>query len=731
MLDLQLIDRLGDLCGMASGYLDWDGEPVAIDSQNKVPLLAAMGFDVSSNEALTRAIAETELSQWQAPLAPVIVVHQGAAFTFELRCQKSRCPSSVNLTITLENGDQVTHCAELTQTALRETVTVAHKAFIALDVSVPEYLPLGYHTLAVSAQDITAEASLIVVPRVCYEPKAMKQDKKIWGSGIQLYTLRSSHNWGMGDLTDLGKLAAGMGEQGADFIGLNPVHALYLDNPLHCSPYSPSSRLFDNALYLDPQRVAEYADCPEAQAIVDSHQALLDELRASDLVLYDKVAPLKVRVLEALFTRFEQQHLGKNSERDQAFVAFCQSRGKRLDQFALFDALFEHFRKNDSNSWGWRCWPEAYQRPDSKEVQMFAKENQARITFFKYLQWQMDEQLHAAQQKAKGAGMLMGLYRDLAVGVDSNGADVWADRNLFVLGASTGAPPDGLGPMGQDWGLPPFNPVVLRQERYQPFVELIRNNMRNCGALRIDHAMGLFRLWWCPNGNTERKGARYGCYVHYPLHDLLGIIKLESHRQQCLVFGEDLGVVPQEITDSLPAARMYGSVVGIFQQEGDHYMWPTEYRKKVLAMLVSHDTPTLKGWWEGKDIELMHSLGFYSKERAAADHDAREQSRKAVITTLADIGELPAGIDPYADTAPAFSRELMERFSYYLALSTAQITAFQLEDMMMIDTPVNVPGTSAEYPNWRRRLTQSIDELLASEENRRFFINLKGCRKAD
>ena len=730
MLDLQLIDRLGDLCGMASGYQDWDGAPVAIDSQNKIPLLAAMGFDVSSNETLTKAISETELAQWQAAVAPVIVVHQGATFTFELRCLQNKRPLSVDLTITLENGDKVLHCADLTTAAQRDAVTVAGKEYVALEVSVPEYLPLGYHSMVVKAKGISSDAGLIVVPEVCYEPEAMKQGQKIWGTGIQLYTVRSGRNWGMGDLTDLGALAAGMGEQGADFVGLNPVHALYPSNPLHCSPYSPSTRLFDNVLYIDPERVAEYADCPAAQAIVDSHKGLLDEMRASDLVSYDQVAPLKMSVLEALFVRFEQQHLGKGSERDKAFAAFCQTRGERLDQFALFDTLFEHFRKTDINSWGWRCWPQAYQQPGSKEVQAFAKKHQARITFFKYLQWQMDEQLHAAQQQAKDAGMMVGLYRDLAVGVDSNGADVWADRNLFVLEASTGAPPDGLGPMGQDWGLPPFNPVVLKQERYQPFVELIRNNMRNCGALRIDHAMGLFRLWWCPNGNTENKGARYGCYVHYPLQDLLGIIKLESHRQQCLVFGEDLGVVPQEITDSLPPARMYGSVMGIFQQEEDLYVLPGEYREKALAMLVCHDTPTLKGWWSGNDIDLMESLGFYSAERAAADHDAREQTRKAVIMTLAQMGELPEGIDPHANTAPAFSRELMERFSYYLALSASQIAAFQLEDMMMIDSPVNVPGTSGEYPNWRRRLTQSIDELLASDENRRFFSNLNGCRKA-
>ncbi len=730
MLDHQLIDRLGDLCGMASGYEDWDGARVTIATENKTPLLAAMGFDVSNNNALKRAIADTQLTQWQSTLAPVTVVHQGRSFSFVLRCLKKKRPSFVELTITLENGDKVFHTADLASVEFTETVKLAGKQYVSIDVHVPEYLPLGYHNLVVKGKGLSAEAGLIVVPEVCYEPEAMRKGKKIWGSGIQLYTVRSERNWGMGDLTDLGDLAAGMGEQGADFVGLNPVHALYPTNPLHCSPYSPSTRLFDNVLYIDPLRVADYENSAAAQAIVAEHKALIDQLRTTEFVEYDKVAPLKMLVLEALFDEFATTHLQKKTVRGAEFAAFCQSRGKRLDQFALFDALFEHFRKTDINSWGWRSWPQAYQTPDSKEVKTFAKENEARITFFKYLQWLMDLQLQNAQKKAKDAGMMIGLYRDLAVGVDSNGADVWADRSLFVLQASTGAPPDGLGPMGQDWGLPPFNPAVLKKERYQPFVELIRNNMRNCGALRIDHAMGLFRLWWCPNGNTENKGARYGCYVHYPLQDLLGIIKLESHRQQCLVFGEDLGVVPQEITDSLPPARMYGSMMGIFEQDGDRYKLPADYKKKALAVLVCHDTPTLKGWWDGKDIDLMRALGFYSDERADADHDAREQTRKAVIATLAQLGELPEGVNPQAETAPAFSREIMEKFSYYLALSAAQITGFQLEDFMMIDSPVNVPGTSSEYPNWRRRLRQTVDELLASEENREFFANLSGCRKA-
>ncbi|CAM3661171.1 4-alpha-glucanotransferase [Parendozoicomonas haliclonae] len=732
MLDHQLIDRLGELCGMPCSYLDWAGEPVTIETEFKVPLLSAMGFDMSSDLTVAAAIKAAHALKWQTLLKPVTVVHQQKTLALELRFESAKRPDALELTITLENGDIVTHQADLTLAAVKDTGTVEGHEYILVEVCVPEYLPLGYHALTVSGKGISAESTLIVAPEVCFEPESMRQGKKIWGSGVQLYSVRSERNWGMGDMTDLGTLAQGLGSQGADFVGLNPIHALYPSNPLHCSPYSPSSRLFDNITYLDPEQVAEFAESAEAKAILakPENQQLLAELRATEFVEYDRVVPLKMQVLEALYATFSGLHLGKGTARETSYKTFCAERGTKLDQFALFEALFEHFRKNDINSWGWRCWPEEYHSPDSKAVQSFAKKHQKRLGFFKYLQWLMDLQMRVAQQQAKEAGMLVGVYRDLAVGVDSNGADVWADPDLYVLDASTGAPPDGLGPLGQDWGLPPFNPVTLQEKRYQPFIEMIRSNMRNCGALRIDHAMGLFRLWWCPNGDVENKGAKYGCYVHYPLQDLIGIIKLESQRQQCLVFGEDLGTVPQEITDSLPPARFYSSVMAVFEQEDDLYVMPEEFKEKALAVIVCHDTPTLRGWWEEKDIDYAFSLGFFSEERTAVERDKREISRKAVINTLAKMGELPHGIDPHAEHSPAYSRELMERFSYYLVLSRSQIAALQLEDCMMIDTPVNIPGTSSEYPNWKRRLTVSLEQFFEIEENLRFFQNLNGCRKA-
>lgn len=722
MIESRLINELAQLCAVPAFYLDWAGKPVDVADENRVSALQAMGFDMSSEQSVQVAIAQRIEQQWARTIPAVAVVHQGQEFAINVCFEKNNAPATVEYFVQMESGETKKGSAASAELEVVESQTINQIEKIKVKLVLPAELPLGYHTLVVAAQ----QCSLIVAPQTCFEPQAMLDGKKIWGSGVQLYSVRSERNWGMGDYTDLKTLACELGKNGADVVGLNPVHALYQGNPQHCSPYSPSSRIFGNVLYINPEAVKEYPTCGKAKAIFEAEgfQQRLAQVRELDYVNYSETAALKFEVLEKLYECFSAEHLANNTDRAKAFNAFCEEQGESLTSFALFDALFEHFRKLDMMNWGWPCWPEAFQNPESGEVKVFAKENADRIQYFKYLQWIAEEQIAEAQKVAKESGMLVGVYRDLAVGVDRGGADVWSNRRLYCLEASTGAPPDELGPQGQNWGLPPFNPVVLQEQGYQPFIQLVRNNMRDCGALRIDHAMGLFRLWWCPNG----KGAAEGAYVHYPLQDMLGIIKLESNRQQCLVFGEDLGTVPQEITNSLPPARFYSSEMGIFEQNGDSFTLPGEYRQKALATLVCHDTPTLAGWWIGKDIDIRESLDIFDADRAASERHARQDSRQAVINTLRMIDEWPS--DTGDSTPEQFTRQLMERFSYYLAFSNSQITGIQLEDCMLIDTPVNVPGTSTEYPNWQRRLTENLEAFFASEENKAFFQNLTGCRKA-
>lgn len=728
-LDQALVKRLAALCGVTDRYKSGEDEYTVVAIENVKLLLSGLGYDLSSNKTITAAIAQIEQETWAHFLPVVAVVHQGRNFDVAVRSEVGALPVSLTLTVTLEHGGS--YVVELPTEDLQEIerATINGKDYVAVNVRLPEHLPLGYHSLSVHGYK--QSSTLIVVPGTCYEPKAMAEGKKIWGSGIQLYSVRSRENWGMGDFRDLSVLIKGLAREGADFVGLNPLHSLYPANPEHASPYSPSSRTYGNVLYINPEMVPEFAECQQAQELFYSKdfQRRLAEAHARDYIDYSLVASMKYSILELIYNYFCEQHLASDrineSERGQAFVAYCEEGGESLRRMATFDALYEHFRNTNSESWGWTQWPKAFQRPDSAEVAAFVKENENRIRYYEFLQWLTLEQSAIAQHVAKESGMMLGVYRDLAVGVDSGGADVWSDPTLYCLQASVGAPPDALGPQGQNWGLPPFKPSELYNRAYEPFIRMVRGNMSNTGALRIDHAMGLFRLWWCPAG----KGATDGTYVLYPLQDLLGIIKLESHRNQCLVFGEDLGVVPDEIKEALPPARMYSCLNGIHLQKDDHYPALDEYKVKAMCNLTCHDTPPLKGWWDGRDIHVFGDLGIFDEERIAAEIDGRDKSRRAVINTLGMVNELPWDIN--LDNVPAtMNRELMERFSYYLARSSVQVVNIQLEDCMLIETSVNVPGTSYEYPNWRRRLTMNVDEFLTDQANRHFLINIQGCRQA-
>ena len=724
MLNHELVNELAQLSGIPAEYIGADDKPVVLKDERRLAALKSLGFKVGSDKELKKAIETRKASIWNEVLPPVVVKHQNSEWTLDVRLPEKKLPKKLKLVIDLESGEKLEISRATSELEILKKETISGTKMVKLAFTLPEFIPLGYHKASLAGKTM----SLIIVPETCYEPEELLNGGKIWGSGIQLYSVRSEQNWGMGDYRDLNSLVEKLADNGAHYVGLNPVHALYQDNPLHCSPYSPSSRTYSNVMYINPEEVPEFAECRDVQQLVasESFQIRLKEARAQDYVDYETVASMKFEVLELLFEYFSVQHLATNSERAQSFKVFCKEQGEGLRRFAAFDALFEHFRKKDSVNWGWPCWPKAYQKPDSKEVKAFIRKNEKRIQYFEFLQWLSQEQFAVAQKTANDKGMMVGVYRDLAVGVDRGGADVWSDPELYCLTASAGAPPDKLGPQGQNWGLPPFNPMVLREKAYKPFIRMIQNNMQDCGALRIDHAMGLFRLWWCPEG----KGADAGAYVHYELQDLLGIIKLESRRRDCLVFGEDLGVVPEEIKEALPPAKLYSSMNCIHEQSGDRYPTLDEFKVHSMANMTCHDTPPMKGWWQGKDIDLCEELGIYTPERAEEEREGRIHTRQAMINTLASINELPDGVNQWDEHTPEYSRDLMQRITFYLSRSCAQVANIQLEDCMMIDTSVNVPGTSVEYPNWRRRLTESLEAFFGDEGNQWLFENINKCRRA-
>ncbi|MGH8472997.1 MAG: 4-alpha-glucanotransferase, partial [Gammaproteobacteria bacterium] len=409
----------------------------------------------------------------------------------------------------------------------------------------------------------------------------------MWGLALQLYSMRSERNWGIGDFTDLDRVIEVAVGFGAGILGLNPLHALFPHAPAHASPYSPSSRSFLNILYLDIEAVPDFLECEAAQACVSAQrfQAQLRASRAAELVEYQGVAAAKMEILDRLYRHFREHHRDANSQRGTAFRAYQADRGQALRTHALFDALQESFNRQDRGIWGWPVWPAAYRDPNSEAVLAFADRNEARVEFFEYLQWQADVQLAIASRRACERGLAIGIYQDLALGVERGGAETWANQRLYALGAGIGAPADDFNLKGQDWGLAPLSPRRLRAAAHAPFVAALRANIRHARALRLDHVMGLQRLFWIPAGGTPEDGT----YVHYPFEELLGILALESQRHRCLVIGEDLGTVPDEVRAALQPAGILAYRVLYFEKSPEGgFKPPAEYPRQAAVAVNTH-----------------------------------------------------------------------------------------------------------------------------------------------
>ena len=525
----------------------------------------------------------------------------------------------------------------------------------------------------------------------------------------QLYAVRSGRNWGIGDYTDLKSLIEYWGRHGASIVGLNPQHALFAQRPEHCSPYSPNSRLFRNWLYIDVEACDDFLHSERARALVASgaFQERLRALRARELVDYVGVARAKREVLELVYVEFRARELGSSSERARAFRAFQQDRGERLRSFALFEALAEHLAGAQSGA-SWQSWPEPFRDPRSGAVQRFCESRVDRVEFFEYLQWIADAQLDAAGKRCMELGLGVGLYEDLAVSADRGGAETWDNQRTFALSASVGAPPDELNLRGQNWGLPPPVPAALRAARYAPFIATLRANMRHAGALRIDHVMALMRLYWIPAGTSGADGV----YVRYPFSDLLGLVALESHRNRCMVIGEDLGTVPDEVRHNLEAAGVLSYRVIYFERDrhGD-FKPPAWYPRQALVVASTHDLPTVAGWWCERDIALRTALALYPNEAVrTAQIAGRRQDRARLLALLARAGLLPPCVPTDPDALPALSAELIAALHGCLASTPACTMTVQLEDLLAAIEQVNVPGTVTEYPNWQRKLALALED---------------------
>jgi len=706
MPDVAALQRLAAACGVEPRWHDIWGHAHEVSEPNLRALLAAMNVQADDDAQVHRALYERESAIWREPLPRVMVVHEAALpAQLVLRLPQEWDCDEMVWRLVEEGGEQ--HRAPFVVRTLPEAARseMDGQQFVARRLTLGAKPPAGYHRLLlVRGEQTLAETLLIVAPDACYQPDAVQADGRIWGPALQLYAVRSEGNWGMGDLTDLRLLLEQWAQRGAGLVGLNPLHALFPHNPDHASPYSPSSRLFLNSLYLDPEHIDDFRECEEARQLAHSpeFQARLRELRAAELVDYLAVAAAKMPVLELLYEGFRRRHLALNSARSREFRNFQERGGEALQQHALFEALQEHFFRQDAAVWGWPVWPVPYRDPGSPEVARFAEAERKRVEFFQWLQWQADRQLGEVSQRAFELRLGVGLYGDLAVSVDRGGAETWSNQDLYALDATVGAPPDDFNLTGQNWGLPPLNPARLAQSGFAPFIATLRANMRHSGALRVDHVMGLMRLFWIPSGASPAEGA----YVRYPLEELLGILALESQRNRCMVIGEDLGTVPDEVRHALSRLQALSCRVLYFERrETGEFKSPHEYPASALVAATTHDLPTLAGFWEGRDLALRTELNLFpSDEVRQWQMQERSRDRARLLLALEREGLLPLGITPDPASAPTMTSQLACAVHTYLARTPCKVSVIQLEDVLGQRDQVNLPGTSSRYPNWRRKL---------------------------
>jgi 4-alpha-glucanotransferase len=537
-------------------------------------------------------------------------------------------------------------------------------------------LPEGsYRLQLIDASSCSEEVPLMVAP-----PRAFGGDfDRCWLLAVQLYGVRSARNWGIGDFTDLVGLIELAGRLGADGVGLNPLHALFDDRPADCSPYSPNSRLFLNALYVDVEKLPEF----QPGAFTESRDAIT-RLRQSDIVDYVAVAELKWRALRFAFEKF-RTHPDAGRQRD--FDKFRAERGPLLSRFACFEALRHKFNKP------WWEWPEQWRQPDEAEcARMREGPDGAEIEFVEFGQWIADRQLAACQDRAKALGMRVGLYLDVAVGVQADGFDAWNEQDAISRRLAVGAPPDALNTSGQNWGLAGFNAAGLEIKSFEPYREMLRASMRHAGAIRLDHVLGLKRLYLVPHGFA----ADNGVYVQMPFEALLAATAQESVAHRCVVIGEDLGTVPEGFREKMADWGIWSYQVMMFERD-DHgrFRGIDHYAPNALVTFNTHDLSTYAGWRSFSDLALKRSLGI--------DPGESDDARWHALTMLTDVLR-----------HHAIDRHDLYAVAGFLARTKSRLLAISLEDLLGVVDQPNIPGTVNEHPNWRRRLPVAIDEIASA-----------------
>ncbi|OEJ66218.1 4-alpha-glucanotransferase [Magnetovibrio blakemorei] len=711
MVDHNQLHRLADLAGIELDYWEVNGQHHETSDDTRRAILAAVGYPANTDLELTDSLARIEEGPWRRGLEPITALRVGQqcpqpAVTVTVR--ERDADGTLAWFLDCEDGQTFEGSVLASALPVIERRTIDGDVYLRLSLSMPDDVAYGYHTLRVKTDALKASSTLVVAPPSGYRPDWMPKDgvggRRVWGVACQLYALRGANDWGIGDFGDLGAFCDEVAKWGGSAVGLSPLHALFLCQTERTSPYSPSSRTFLNPLYIDVTAVPEW---PDVAGDLD-FSARIQAVQSGDQVAYGEVAALKTEALAHLFARFEKAHpANSGSPRRLAFEAFVALSGRPLQQYALFEAVQEHFAATPVHA-----WPLEYKDPNSDACAAFAAEHATRVSFFAYLQWEADRQLALAAARCDDNDMAIGLYRDMAVGVTVDGADAWIDGDAYMDGVNIGAPPDPIAPAGQDWGLPPFNPLRLRELGYAPYIQMLRANMRHAGAIRVDHIMWMQKIFCIPRGKDGREGA----YIRFPKNDLFAILALESHRNRCLIVGEDLGTVPEGFRERMEAEGILSYRLLHFQRYADGLFYrPETYPKLSLTTAASHDFPTLAGYWSGEDLLMLADIGLIANdEELKARQAQRARDRELLVAALIDQQLLAKDFPQTPDGADV--KALINAIHRFLARSPAALMMVNLEDIIGTTRQINVPGTVDQYPNWSGRIEIDIDRLSGPDQ---------------
>ncbi|MGA6097403.1 4-alpha-glucanotransferase [Stutzerimonas marianensis] len=679
------LNRLAEAAGLSIDWVDADGRDQRVAPDTLRAVLKGLGLNADTDADVEQSLATLEAANGDGGIPPMLTVDHDAMLDLA-----GHLEPGARYSLQLEDGHRLE--GELDGQARLGPIETP-----------------GYHRLEVAGHRLT----VAVAPPACPSVEDVA-GPNAWGLTVQVYGLRRRGDGGLGDTQALEALARNAAAHGADALGISPLHAMFTGNSGQYSPYSPSSRLFFNILHSAPETIlGEKAMrmAVDACGLADE----LERLEALELIDWDAVSRTRQCLLRALFENFSK---GGNAQQAD-FESFREAGGEALENHCRFEALHAALLSADGHPQHWRDWPVQYRTPDSPEVERFAAEHADEVSYYAFCQWLIARGLERAQTAARSAGMKIGLISDLAVGADGGGSQAWSRQDEVLASVSVGAPPDIINRQGQSWGISAFSPWGLKAHGYRAFIEMVRANLAHAGGMRIDHVMGLMRLWVVPAGAGPKEGA----YLNYPFDDLLRLLSLEAWRRNAVVLGEDLGTVPEGLRDKLAARGLLGMRVLFFERDHNGtFKEPHEWPASAIGTSTTHDLPTINGWWQAHDIDWRIRVGQHQEHERPQQLDERERERKGLLHLLRKhAAEIDGDLhDPevLADACAAF-----------LGRTPAPLVLFPVEDALCLLEQPNLPGIIDTHPNWRRRYPADSASLLDPPACARRLAILADARK--